>query len=347
MILHLKNLSSRPLDPKELTALGNLATCSNQGYHVVSGDRPSLDFASEIDSLSESARKTYARLSLELTQNWSFLATQPRLIVSPRPTGSEVPLGRFVDFETCQQTQLLTEDLTDAEVVLELAKARLRSSTSAFTLRARSLNGGGGSIARGLKRAARQLQAPLVCIVDSDRKFPHDAVGSTALTCGREAASVSNSGLFRYFVIEAREIENILPIELLKECAKVLEREKQEELAQAILEDRNFLDFASHKHGDSLCQMRDRANVKANDLGMAALLKVSPKVRGSARRCNHCGSHTECITFPALGHKLLDRVAEILSDAAFASDTESWHSILKSLTGVVSEAALASHPVRL
>lgn len=117
---------------------------------------------------------------------------------------------------------------------------------------------GGGSRTAAIFAESSFPPRPVICVVDSDRKHPGAALGATA----QAVLSTSNdldSEFCRCFVLDSRELENYIPVELIGEVYRTLgDREQEGKAARLIMyrdQDqrcqvrKNFLAYLDYKDG--------------------------------------------------------------------------------------------------
>lgn len=125
---------------------------------------------------------------------------------------------QYKAFEFYQETYLITENIIDAEfyryIFLYFVKGKgLSGLQSSFY----SLMGGGATLADVMKHETLSPRHFCVAIADSDKASPQSSIGNTA----QQLQKVWNNALCKrfcsvYVMQRVREIENLIPIKLLK-----------------------------------------------------------------------------------------------------------------------------------
>lgn len=132
---------------------------------------------------------------------------------------------------------LIVENLDDAKAYLKICKAIMHDKRIYHELRFTPENGGGDTTAEVYNQ--RQIENDRFCLAisDSDKHFPDDSQKGTAEKLKR----VHNQNIKRYtilfsdyFVINAREIENILPTSIL--CNTLMNNTANQRFASWIFE---------------------------------------------------------------------------------------------------------------
>lgn len=123
-------------------------------------------------------------------------------------------ISRYSDSAATQASRLICEHEDDCEVLRNLAVARLHGSSQA-NIKLQIRNGGGSTTANVYNIEARESEAPILAVVDSDRRTSMDAIGDTAshvMTAWNNMGKPSDK---QVVIIDALELENLIPIELL------------------------------------------------------------------------------------------------------------------------------------
>ena len=207
----------------ELIARGRL-----EGKHLLFGKRDVMGELSSMPGLGERAQRVYGRVMDRLPQKASLVGSLTRRMevvaddeeLFPRSsrvgaaTVVRVPLCTFRDSTFIQPTVLLTENLRDARAALLLGHAfAIHDGLGTIRLVAQERAGGGATTAETYAAIQAAGIGLCLCVVDSDRKCPSAALGSTARSVKR--VDDASKPLCEVHTLEAREMENLLPTKLV------------------------------------------------------------------------------------------------------------------------------------
>ncbi|MBE5314314.1 MAG: hypothetical protein H4O13_02810 [Xanthomonadales bacterium] len=347
MIIFLDKLVDA-FDERDALALENLASAGRRGHHLISGDRSSLGLLAEHQRISEVSRALFRREFNKLATQGSFISSSPRLLVSNSDASNCVSLKEFSDHNRCGRCQLLAENLTDFAVLKGLASVLLGSTGFVGTVSFRPINGGGSTTAACLSQAIKDFEGPIVCVVDSDRKYPEGAIGGTARACRGVARKADlPEWLFSHIELECRELENIVPEDHIVAATQTHPETTKVKLRQALRCEEDFLRFACFKKGDSVCSMLSRARSDGNKRGEARLKSLPQSTVGPRIRCNACPNPDGCNEFPALGEKLLEGIAKALEDQPIKTEPQNWPRELLRALGTLVSFGIANEPIRV
>lgn len=130
-----------------------------------------------------------------------------------------VPIQKFSSLNIVESA-LIGEDSSDAEILLEFAEHYLADEDfKNFVAKARTLNGGGANTNKTLISYLKKEHSPCLCVTDSDKFHPKFRESSTTKKC-RNTASQHPNHLVEHFELSEREMENLIPRDLLKKVAK-------------------------------------------------------------------------------------------------------------------------------
>lgn len=125
-----------------------------------------------------------------------------------------MPYSLISDSQHCNRTNIIGEDLTDVEFYAQILKWYTRSSY--FNYCFKPVHGGGENIGSTFKTTIESEKFVIV-IVDIDIKFPGDKPkkGTTWDSCKKAFNSMKGNAVTRLVELEVREIENLLPFNLI------------------------------------------------------------------------------------------------------------------------------------
>jgi hypothetical protein len=318
-------------------ALSNLARAHREGKHIVSGSQGLLRALSDARELPDDVRGTFRQIKARHFEAASVRESVRCLVEIEACDGAiesvtegarqrfRVPLSYFGDSARTQATRLVGEDSDDARIYRSAAKAYVFLHSKDLTVRLDDYGGGGDSTADALRDHAHRGLA--ICVVDADHKWTEAegalSEGKTAAAARRAAHALQREAICAVHAIPCREIENLFPAGLVRECLLADDRadvvDRCERAARLGLlgggPEVNRLDL---KNG--LC-WRDVAE-RADGPGQQYLRRAFDRLRARAgrpaagwcdgqRRCDG-GQPCTCIVFEGLGIRLAKRVADRL-----------------------------------
>jgi hypothetical protein len=232
LVLHsslVESLNSSGESDSIFAALDNIATGRREGKHLIYADPEVLKALTLCGHLQSVTRATYSRVAERTPQMKGFVNSLPCYveviggegILAERRTGSQsiiqVPIVQFSDTSLIQETVLLGEFLTDADLYAEMARTfmamrKLNGLRVAYEPRP----GGGGTTGIVYERLQNEGRRFCLCVIDSDKKCPTGSLGATARAVQR--ANDNTRPLSNFLVLTVRELENALPTSLYNEA---------------------------------------------------------------------------------------------------------------------------------
>ena len=239
-----------------ILALENLAIARREGKHAVIANRRTFRSIKDHQDISEHARGVYSHLEDQATQileYTSFVNTYIELnafqyeITIENSHGKKiirVPPRFFEDSESIQKTILLCEDLRDTNWYKALGEvAKIWKGTKGICIKFEPRSGGGTGIKNEYLRLQAERHRICLCILDGDLEYPEDTPGNTASSV--QSCHDNSYDLIDFIIINSREIENLLPYQVLGELIggnpqrsqafEVLEKLQGTEFSQARL----------------------------------------------------------------------------------------------------------------
>lgn len=223
-LLHLANSNNESLIVV-CNAINTIALARRDGHHFLYAERgllESLCLLPQLNVLTLSLMRRVinrfpekAAMAEQLSVTvliGNFPLTQ--VVVNGPRTVVKVPVAR-VNLTFVQKTYLLVENLIDAKFYSLIAKSRVAGN---IPINFEAYPGGGDTTAEVLDHIAG-LNRMCLCIVDSDRRYPNGPLGGTAKKVVRVSEELGTS-LTAYYVLPVSSIENLIPMDLLKICAK-------------------------------------------------------------------------------------------------------------------------------
>ena len=205
-----------------IEGLESLARIRRDGRHLLFGGRRTFEAIIGTEGLSELARATYKVVYQRLAEVKAFSEIVSRRIelvghtygpLSSRVVGDitivQVPVGMF-DTELGHQPVLMGENLTDVRIFVRMAHIFAhKMKTGPVPLSYEAVGGGGSTTVDQYLEYQNRSQRLCLCIVDSDKKSPQGALGSTAKSLDR--ANQAHRPLSEIAILNVRELENVIP----------------------------------------------------------------------------------------------------------------------------------------
>ena len=212
--------------------------------------------------------------------------------------------------------KLLVEDENDGIVYCRIGDAYRHSIHSEYLIVNDIVNGGGLTL-KTYKRYQHEDEILCLCVVDSDKSFPMDEIGGTAknvVKIYRENITKNIGYLCSYIIIDALEIENIIPTIFLKEISN--HDQQRGKIVDFIieLERKNYSSrlYIDIKNGFSNKNILD-GNLRKNTY-WGKILKFK-KSRCEYLISGDCTNHHYCIFFmPGMGDHALSQIITIITN---------------------------------
>jgi hypothetical protein len=215
-----------------ILALEHLATAYREGKHIVLGKRNTLETIVASGKIESKATIVYNELIAKLPELFNIrseLSTYVEVIGKEsalkidRSHGKNIirlPVTFFSDSYNLQKTLLLCENSKDGDFYEFIGMAYMSNvnmkNISVELDNSSPLSGGNGYlIYKGRATAKSDARRLAFCILDSDKVAPVCSLGSTA----KKVIEIHNKYLpvfMDYYVLESREVENILPFKFIE-----------------------------------------------------------------------------------------------------------------------------------
>ena len=215
---------------EDIASISNIAWAKREGKHLLTGHRNTLTKLANWDKLLPIHRAVYQNVVNQLPQDRQLIEHLPvhvRIVHStarqsafklPQKPVIEVPVSYFRDTSTIQPTILLSEGADDA-ILYEAMGRCFQWMKHLRTLKIQTDRrlGGGSQIADQYSYLQSEGKHFCLCIADSDRTRPDGSLGDTA----RALQNTDNpqQPLSIAYIIEAREAENLLSVEIMRRAA--------------------------------------------------------------------------------------------------------------------------------
>ncbi|MCM1141542.1 MAG: hypothetical protein NC453_23470 [Muribaculum sp.] len=205
----------------------NLMIAAHESRHLLLGDYDVVDWAiriferdPDVNALM-SIRANYSTLSIpsELTEYVEVVSGVDccRLEPSSKIRIHCMNYAHFKKTDSLNTATVLGEDLNDAkfyQIVDKWYREKLNSKTCTQFI----TDGGGGRNTGGKFQLYAENGSIVLCIVDTDRRYPNATVGKTCRGCRREISRMYRP-IHMYYEPDVHEIENLIPKEIIDELA--------------------------------------------------------------------------------------------------------------------------------
>ena len=210
-----------------VVGLSLLAHSRRYGNHLLFAEKSTVVAIVESAHLSAADRAVFSRLLTRLPEkgalvrklnHWVELIAAPGVSEVVTRQGSQrvlrMSIGKFTGPQSVSPTCLLCEGEVDPRFYRFIAEASAEHlGVRGIQLQYEARGGGGVHIGNEYRKLQEEDERLVLCIVDSDRRYPESELGATA-TGVREADNPrAPRTMFR--VLECHESENLLPTKLI------------------------------------------------------------------------------------------------------------------------------------
>ena len=355
-------------DDETVLALEYLASARREGKHAVIANRETLKKIAPCRRLSQFARNTYNKLFNQSAQFESYLSAvtryielvnscyEPELVSNSGKQIIKVAPRFFNDSELVQKTILLCENINDAALYEAIAKVYLVWNNINVKIVCEHRGGGGNTISSEYINIQRVKKRFCLCIVDSDKIAPDGKLGDTALGLRKSDSTCTNT---QAFILDCREIENLIPNSILFElCSGNQERLRAlkilENISSNAVEIRNFLDI---KKGTRMKEIINASNHKIKSF-WEVKISLIPHILSCIDdwcqanwQCSNNSGECKCKISLGFGESTLSNTVEYLKEKnpheiAKIVD-KSMHSDWEKIAQVVMNWCIAGSPIRV
>lgn len=313
------------------------------------GDRRGLVRLSAEEALQESSRSYLRLCALRMTQLGGMLNRVSQKIVVDASNNSAdfVHISVFSDPAYCEKSQLLTENLSDAQLLIWLANQFVEERFGGMRVTLRLCNGGGSTLGQTLEALLSSASGHVLCVADSDRVYQDGAVGETAK--GAQAALKLSRDSWRADValVEQRELENLIPLDIRLQFGEKYKPEILDQINNLEKTDRIFSDHFCMKKGDSMCRVFKSLKEKNQHHLIQEYAGRMTSALPEIERCNGCELPERCKASPGLGKTFLALVAREATAGNLRTDVSEWRPELRALVERTVEFGLSHDPVRV
>jgi len=218
-----------------LTLLAQIARCGN--HIVVSESIAAIRKIQQINGLGVDVKSIYATIEKKLIQYGALkskISTYAEVTYDNVPLYTKttinqniiiIPIEYFIQ-ESCiaDITDVIVENLIDADFYKFLGRYYIHmSGYSNVPLRYKPICGGGNTTNISLQSGLNSGHKFTICLADSDKHYPKDSYGDTLKQILHTWETANNNGVTHrhlckvIFSDDIREIENLIPIPILKQ----------------------------------------------------------------------------------------------------------------------------------
>lgn len=354
-------------DDDTVLALENLASARREGKHIVMAKRETLKKIALCSRLSQFARNIYHKLYNQSTQFQSYLYAVTRYIEIVNPcyepqvvsdSGKQIikVCPRFFnDSESVQKTILLCENSDDAVLYEIIAKVYLIWKKRNVQIVCEPRGGGGNTISSEYINIQQAKKRFCLCIADSDKIAPDGNLGSTASRLQTQSDSTCINT--QTFILNCREIENLIPNSILSElCSGNPERLKALKYFQNISSAVDIRDFLDIKKGTRMKEIMQASNPKVKsfwEVKLSLIPNISSCIDKWCQANWQCSSNSgecKCKISLGFGESTLSNTVEYLKQKSpheIAKIVDrSKHSDWEQIGQVVINWCIAESPIR-
>lgn len=221
-----------------------------------------------------------------------------------------VPL-RYFSRSGLLQSVVMGEGDLDPHLYYQFADFyRKKNGIGSFFPKARLQAGGGSGVPEALKDYLNSEFSPCICVTDSDKFHPKYKKSLTAGKC--EIVIGGRKNIVEYIQLEEREVENIIPKDLLAKFSDVARLEGC--CNNFMLENSEHWYYLDLKDGFSInwVAAQDQETQKY-------WLKLKTQLEKDKKRCVRCEAATDskdcaCNKMPGLGSRILEHSVKYLRD---------------------------------
>lgn len=268
-----ENISKLNESSKEIETLEEIARSYYKEKHIIIGKREVLLYFSKLHLLGQKVRNIYNNLYNNVSQYYKVYKNQFIVYVKILSNENqfkktiednkhvyEVPIEYFYDNAFLTETALVTENLRDAWLYKAMVKKYIKETIDInLQIELEYINGGGADSYTTYEEEIKKNKLVL-CIVDSDKKFPQDKIGNTAKNVDSIYKKYEKNKITRVYKLGVREKENLVPPSFYILCThtgndKALKRllNIEKEGAEAC----EFLKYMDMKHGIKIDTLKE------------------------------------------------------------------------------------------
>lgn len=331
----------------EVDAFNALGEAGYHGRHAVLAPRGLLSSLATLEGLSRIARAYYSSMAESATQLGALFSIGSHIVADASVAGPvvragvwHVPLALFQDPDYSRKSELLCEDLSDCVLLEKFAEVYVRRNYPLCSVAVRSVAGGGNATAASLHASSADPNPFCLCVVDSDRELPSGALGETARRC---VAAYIKSWRVRLIVLDARELENLLPVAVIRAVQR-MRGLIDESVDHLHLVSHDLAFYGCFKSGERPCRFHNVPEGHGGKGQVTRALRETARVHPRFRECGGDCAERQCAIFPRLGDGFLRYVIQWIEQVSYknpALDTSNWYESLEDAVRSVAIVGMA------
>lgn len=209
----------------KLQAIDNALRSFGESKNILWMPINAVDFFIEEKCFGEYSQNILHSMRTFVRQEKANLATfefsvvisfREKFVFSEQDGSIFIGYGYLIDSGRWQCTSLLAEDLIDADIYENAARASLAGNGyyNQYDVKFQKVDGGGSRTYRNCQRLCESPKLS-VTILDSDKGHPNGDLGSTA---SKFQVPFNQSEWAKIFILESRELENLVPRSIMREA---------------------------------------------------------------------------------------------------------------------------------
>lgn len=210
------------------SAVAEYARAQQKGRHLIVARRETAEWIASLDGISERDRSTFRGISSRFTQYGRIFEIAAFYLHIKKTGKKEIDIFEYhAEADFCELAEgmyldgskLIAEDIRDGRIYIDIMKW-LVPHTNVPNIYFDVHSGGGDSIFRDVEYQLAQRKICAV-IIDSDKRHPKGNVTPKRKALVKLRNS-SKFGVMELAVLPCREIENLIPIDAIRElsCAE-------------------------------------------------------------------------------------------------------------------------------
>jgi len=220
--------------------LSEIGRSSRRGYHLYVLRRSIAKFASEQECLGDLHRSEFKRLQADATQNFSLLSSAIKYIeieigdqLKTVPERKKWVIGhkKVLESELLSKSKLILEDAHSDGEVYRMFLDKGTAVGRGFKIQFEAHHGGGNQTFRRLREQVAAGSVS-VCICDHDMYAPNSARSDTFNKA--KAESEKRDFIGKFFTPPFRELENLIPLRVLRDFYPLVSPVRLDVLEQGI-----------------------------------------------------------------------------------------------------------------